>query len=664
MSTEDFSADILLYFALKEELDLAMAMLGDGFKPKEMPDLALTGFFGSIPSPILSRDFRVAVFPAGKMGNTRSANVTSAVAEKVKPADIVVLGIAGSLANDVEPGDVFIPDSVVEYLANSATEGEGETWTFRTSGNHFQTSVRLLNRFQFFAHTQQPYYAQWHDDTVQRRTELIQEPIQNATIAAGLVMRGECKLYAGDDRMLASGPAVGKGKAFLKWLTKEVDRKVAAMEMESAGVYDAGIIRTPAPRTISIRGISDFADERKDKIENSAKGLFRELAVKNALSLLIHGIEAGLFQPDAAHSNGLANAVQTSVVESKVRSVFVIGGITDETNDRDAELPRLHNASLKLGGTLANAGAQLLICSPFPDSTDYYTAMGYAESKGKLVIHFHSPNHAKVIEKRRVFSETLGRNGLVIHDWSYPGPEKDDADSWFQAWLLAQLQALERADAVIVLGGKVSETANTLLHLAEARSLPIVPFAFLGGVAKRAFARRDWKRLNPGIDASILETEQGIINTIEVANQMIVDRVARNTASMKKPQTFFVSFSHKDSVTANALIQFLKNKGLEVLTGSNEIRTDQMVAASIEQALLKCDVCVVLWSQNYALSPWCYDELILATERRSHGQTNVWLFNLDDSMIVPAQARNLPAILVNGANGIVNTAGELLAKYS
>jgi hypothetical protein len=146
--------------------------------------------------------------------------------------------------------------------------------------------------------------------------------------------------------------------------------------------------------------------------------------------------------------------------------------------------------------------------------------MGYAESKGKLVIHFHSPNHAKVIEKRRLFGETLGRDDLVIHDWSYPGPEKDDADSWFQAWLLAQLQALERVDVVIALGGKVSKTANTLLHLAEARGLPIVPFAFLGGAAKRAFARRDWKRLNPGIDASILETEHGIEKGIEIANQV------------------------------------------------------------------------------------------------------------------------------------------------
>ena len=73
----------------------------------------------------------------------------------------------------------------------------------------------------------------------------------------------------------------------MEWLTREVDRKVAAMEMESAGVYDAGIIRTPAPRTIAIRGISDYADARKEKIETATKGLFRELATKNALSLFI-----------------------------------------------------------------------------------------------------------------------------------------------------------------------------------------------------------------------------------------------------------------------------------------------------------------------------------------------------------------------------------------
>jgi hypothetical protein len=64
---------------------------------------------------------------------------------------------------------------------------------------------------------------------------------------------------------------------------------------------------------------------------------------------------------------------------------------------------------------------------------------------------------------------------------NYPGPEGNEEDAWFQSWFLAQIQALEKADVVVALGGKVSQTASTLLHLAEARGLPIIPFAFLGG---------------------------------------------------------------------------------------------------------------------------------------------------------------------------------------
>ena len=64
------------------------------------------------------------------MGITRAANVVSVLIEKLKPTDVVVLGIAGSLSNDMEPGDVFIPDSINEDSANSATRGEGENWTF------------------------------------------------------------------------------------------------------------------------------------------------------------------------------------------------------------------------------------------------------------------------------------------------------------------------------------------------------------------------------------------------------------------------------------------------------------------------------------------------------------------------------------------------------
>jgi nucleoside phosphorylase len=653
--------DILTYVALSEEFNAMIQDLGEHFEPEEIKDIAITAFIGEVASPALNRSFHLAVVPAGKMGNTRASAVTSAILHELKPRDVVVIGIAGSLTNDLQPGDVLIPDSVNEYLANAATTGSGETWSFRTSGDNFPTSPRLLNRFQFFGKTRPLNYQQWMNDADKRSIDLVTDRIRESIKAAGLEVRSQCKLYAGDNRKLASGPAVGKGTAFVNWIKGEVDRKIVAIEMESAGVYDAALIRTPAPRSIAIRGISDYADERKEKIEAAARDVFRVLATKNALSLLIRGIEAGLFKEEAAGPMQSVVSVQTSQPDSLVKSVFVIGGITGETADPDSEKLRLEVACLKLGRTLANAGAQLIVCSPFRDSADFYTIVGYSGGRGEGLIQLHSPMHPKVAEKREQLAATVGREGLKILDWQYPGPDNDEA--WPQAWLLAQLQALEKADAVIAVGGKVSKTASTLLHLAEARSLTIVPFAFLGGAAGRAFRRRDWSRLNPGFDTSVLEREDGVEAAAQIANRLALDRLSRAYTNGARPKTFFVSHARKDLEMASGLIISLRQRGLEVLLGEHEIGSEQMAQASIEQALQKSDICVILWSQSYAVSPWCYDELILATKRFALGQMGVWLFNLDGSVVVPIEARKLTGISVRSSSAMERVVGEILTKY-
>lgn len=653
------SADILLYVALSEEADAVLEMLGYEFEPKEFPDVALTGFFGGLRSPVLGRDFEIAVVPAGKMGNTHSANVVSLLIEKLKPADVVVIGIAGSLSNDMEPGDVFVPDGINEYLANAAGVGE-KRWTFTTSGNHFQTSVRLLNRFQFFARLHNAEHQAWIEDTRRLRTALISAATETAMTEAGLNSRGVCKLFAGEDRKLASGPAVGKGKGFVEWITRDVDRKAAAIEMESAGVYDATIVRTPAPRTVAIRGISDYADARKEKIEKTAKGLFRGLSAKNAVALFMRAVEAGVFGPDDPSAPAAGASRPSGKVVSRAKSVFVIGGATGETDDVDAETPRLNRASLKLGAALANAGAQLLVCSPFPDSADYYTAMGYADAKAGGVIHFHSPSHPKVEEKRALLRQTLGRPDLMIQDWNYPGPETDDGDSWFQAWLLAQLQALDKADVVVALGGKVSKTANTLLHLAEAKGLPIVPFAFLGGAARRSYERRNWSRLNPGFDPSILHTDEGIDQAVSIANQLLVDRVKRAASGGARPKTIFISVANQDAAMGEALGRALHGQGLEAVFGDNLLEPGQMVPAAIEQGIRRSEVTAVMWSRAYAQSAWCYDELSLALSLEALGMMKIWLFNLDDSPIVHAGARKLAAMSIRSPDSLKNVVTELL----
>ncbi|MEA5672241.1 TIR domain-containing protein [Pseudomonas sp. MH2] len=652
--------DILLYVALSEEAESVLEVLGDQFQARELKNANLTAFIGTIPGPTPGRDFNVAMVPAGKMGNTRSASTVSLLIKEFEPADVVVVGIAGSLTNEIEPGDVFIPDSVNEYLANSATSGEEGSWTFLISGSRLLTSRRLLNRFQCFARAHKSEYREWQTSTRQLRSALISATTEAALINAGMKMRGECKLYAGDDLNLASGPAVGKGRAFLEWIKKDVDRKAAAMEMETAGVYDAALIHIPSPRTIALRGISDYADARKAKIEKVAKGIFRALSAKNATLLFIHAVKAGLFEVEnlsAAHSVGSTDSER---LDSWARSVYVIGGETGETADVDSELPQLHRASLKLGRVLARAGAHLVVCSPFPDSADYYVAMGYADANGGGTIHFHSPTHPKVEEKRQLFRRTFGAN-LTIQDWDYPAPETEEDGSWSQAWLLAQLQALEKADVVIALGGRVSKTASTLLHLAEAKGLPIIPFAFLGGVARRIYCRRDWARLNPGFDSTILDSEGSVEKAVSIANRLVRDRVRRSIANNSRPKTIFISVARQDSAMGVVLGDVLMSYGIEALFGESEIMSDQLIPTKIEQAIRRSDIVAILWSRFYAQSPWCYDELALALSLEAFSGMKVWLFNLDDSSIVPTQARKLPMISVRSEEALRRAVKDLIS---
>ncbi len=290
----DGGIDIVVYVALKEEFDHLIDIFGKGFKAHELDDIAISIYYGNLKSFSADKTYKVAIIPAGKMGNTRSGNIMSAILTKYKTKNVVVIGIAGSITNDLQPGDVFIPDSVLEYLANSEISGS-ESLSFVPSGNQLPTNPRLLNRFQLLRTSNETVFKRWTKLIKKQSCMIVDEETKSALEKIGLNFPLECKLIVGDDKILGSGPAVAKGITFINWI-KGFNRKVAAIEMESSGVYDAAFIQSTAPKTIAIRGISDFADKRKKKIDVVGKGSFRILAVKNAFSLLKFSIQADLFK--------------------------------------------------------------------------------------------------------------------------------------------------------------------------------------------------------------------------------------------------------------------------------------------------------------------------------------------------------------------------------
>lgn len=285
--------DLLIYVALGEEFLLALDQFGKGWTSEDVPDLAVKAYRNTLRTGRQRGTCKVAIIPAGAMGNTRSSGVVSGVLGHYNARNVVALGIAGSIGNDLEPGDVFIPQSVSEYMANVAASGSHEP-TFEPSPNRMAIDPQLLGRVQTFEADHRQSARNWRDDMGRGWNALVPRATLNRLKRNGVVLRGYTKLLAGDERVLGSGPAVSKGVAFAKWIRMAV-RKTEAVEMESAGVLDAASLRTSPPKALVIRGISDFGDDRKKLIEDQTKGAFRHLAINGATSFLIRLIKAGVF---------------------------------------------------------------------------------------------------------------------------------------------------------------------------------------------------------------------------------------------------------------------------------------------------------------------------------------------------------------------------------
>ncbi|MBS2548640.1 toll/interleukin-1 receptor domain-containing protein [Catenulispora sp. NL8] len=348
-------------------------------------------------------------------------------------------------------------------------------------------------------------------------------------------------------------------------------------------------------------------------------------------------------------------------VSGRLRSAFILGGVTGETTFPDFEPAELDHFCQRLGATVARAGADLIICSPFPDSADFHALRGYVESGTGHTIHMHRPQHQTVDNQYAQLREVIGPEATArIKNWYYPAPEKDDRESMLQAWVLCQLMAMEHADVILAVGGKPGGTAATILHLAEARAQLVVPFAFLGGAAGRAYARRDWEAIYPRLDARLLNKKSGAEDAMVIAEQMAMSRVRLWHGLQGRPRTAFISRARPDSAYARALDSYLSGVGMSVVFGERDLPTDRTVESAIDDAVLQSDLFIALWSRSYAASRYCYDELHLALHRHRAGALRLWIINLDGSDIVPLEARKMPQLVARTPEDIVSVVRDLL----
>jgi len=208
------------------------------------------------------------------------------------------------------------------------------------------------------------------------------------------------------------------------------------------------------------------------------------------------------------------------------------------------------------------------------------------------------------------------------------------------AWLLCQLQALEYSQSIIAIGGKQNGSANMLLQFGEQKQKNILPFCFLGGAAMKSFYRKQYELMDRfGKEHLLLQDKNNfcdILNDIEDSIKFKIDS--------KEDLRIFISYSRRHPYEADYIETILRRRGLQVFRDESDFGAGDEIPAQITEKIYESNVFIAVYCADYACSPWCYDELELALDRKELGKIKLWIFCVDDTRIVSKRARNLNCI--------------------
>jgi nucleoside phosphorylase len=345
-STLSVYADVAILYALEEESDYFEEIFGVQLSPDSDEKTGrVFQLFSVIPPKGLP--YKCVTAFVGSMGPQDAALLTTLLLQKYKPRTIVLVGIAGSLDSDVLVGDVVVADAVEDYLQ----DGRLEDGLFKPAGRVYRPHVRLTNTSRYLRVAHRNVWERIEKAACADAMEALDSirPAGNQKLLASIIRSDSFVSKTGH---LASGPVVGASSAFAQWL-KTLDRKFLALEMESAGVMNAVYQGAGDERTLIIRGISDLTDERKALLDKAGGGVFRGLAMRNALRLVIAFFEGGEFernngsstsgnQPSSVAQNSSSGARDIIVAERSIFEDTKTGDISGEKISGSA--PQHHSA--------------------------------------------------------------------------------------------------------------------------------------------------------------------------------------------------------------------------------------------------------------------------------------------------------------------------------
>ncbi|MCB9106872.1 MAG: toll/interleukin-1 receptor domain-containing protein [Anaerolineales bacterium] len=107
------------------------------------------------------------------------------------------------------------------------------------------------------------------------------------------------------------------------------------------------------------------------------------------------------------------------------------------------------------------------------------------------------------------------------------------------------------------------------------------------------------------------------------------------TVTIEQYYSCFISYSSKDKEFAEQLYRDLRNAGVHCWFAPEDLKTGEVIRASIENSIRKYDKLLIILSENSLSSDWVASEVEAAQEeeRKRHNRTILFPIRLDDEIM-------------------------------
>lgn len=286
--------DIGIIIALQEEFDVFFPTIAKMQHAESDPESGISFFRFDVPSGgNETSPYHCVSSLLGRTGPTTAAMVTQRMIDLYQPDTFVILGIAAGIHPDIRLGDVIVADSIDSYTDRGKLDERNynnNAFSLSFSGQVYQCSSDLLHRLHTFKYQYRSAYERWRRSSNRFWKKNLTEALQSSLISTGNLHLPVTYTIG----PLASGPLVIASSSF-KELLLQRNRSLLGIEMEASGVLAALNQTISQRRSLVLRGVSDFGDERKTELDQVQQGILRQFAMYNTVQLFWKLLEVRLF---------------------------------------------------------------------------------------------------------------------------------------------------------------------------------------------------------------------------------------------------------------------------------------------------------------------------------------------------------------------------------